>query len=113
MADWADLAWRIAKSYRQGDLFLSLLEKMDKEQSSFLLEEDPVYLCLANWLTQPKNPGRKVTAGELFKEFQRIAEEEKIAFYFKNVKTLGKHLQQILSNLTWFFNVQAEKKDNL
>lgn len=109
MADWADLAWRIAKSRGQGDFFLELLEKMDKEQSAFLLEEDPVYLCLTSWLAHPKNQGRLVTAGELFKEFQVIAEEEKIPFYFKNVRNLGKHLQQVLSNLAEFFTVQAEK----
>lgn len=110
MADWADLAWRIAKSSGKGNLFLELLEKMDKEQSSFLLEEDPVYLCLVSWLNKESNQGRLVTARELFKEFQAIAEEEKIPFYFKNVANLGKHLQHILSNLKEFFDVQAENK---
>jgi hypothetical protein len=109
MADWAKLSWRIAKSYGQGDRFKELLEKMDKEQSSFLLEEDPLYLCLVSWFEKKGNQERKVTAGELFKEFQTIAEEEKIHFSFKSVKVLGKHLQHILSNLKEFFTVQAEK----
>lgn len=113
MADWATLAWRLAKSGGQADVFLSLLEKMDREQSSFLLEDDPVHLCLVSWLDKESNPGRKVGAGELFKEFQTIAEEEKLPFPFRNTKAFGKHLQHILSNLAEFFNVQTEKKKRL
>ena len=112
MADWATLAWRIAKSAGQGDRFLELLEKMDKEQSIFLLEEDPIFLCLDAWLLNKENQGREVTASELYNDFQIIAEKEKISFTFKNTTSFGIHLRNIKSNLAEFFNVQSEKKKN-
>ncbi|MBC8229828.1 hypothetical protein H8E77_09800 [bacterium] len=112
MADFATLAWRIAKSIGQGDEFIWLLEKMDKEQSTFLLEEDPLFLCLDVWLANPNNRGREVTASELFNDFQIIAEKEKISFDFKNVQSLGMHLRNILSNLAEFFDINSAKKKN-
>jgi len=111
MADWADLGWRIAKTQDASDYFIGLLEKMDKEQSIFVLEEDPIFLCLDSWLGIPQNQGREVTASTLYNEFQIIAEKEKTSFTFKNAKSFGIHLQNILGNLREFFDVKAEKKD--
>jgi DNA primase len=112
MADWATLAWRIAKSGGQDDRFLELLEKMDKEQSIFLLEEDPIFLCLDAWLLEKENQGRFVTASELYNDFQIIAEKEKISFAFKNVQSFGMHLRNIISNLSEFFDVSSSKQKN-
>lgn len=112
MADWAELGWRIAKAMQDaGDWFLELLEKMDKEQSTFLLEEDPIFLCLDVWIDKPNNQGREVTASTLYNEFQIIAEQEKMSFTFKNATSFGIHLRNIVSNLEEFFNVKAEKKE--
>jgi hypothetical protein len=111
MADWAELGWRIAKTQSAGDYFVELLEKMDKEQSIFVLEEDPIYLSLDIWLGIPKNNGREVTASTLYNEFQIIAEQEKMSFTFKNAKSFGIHLQNILSDLKEFFDVEAVKKE--
>jgi len=111
MADWAELGWRIAKTQDAGDYFIELLEKMDKEQSIFVLEEDPIFLCLDVWLGIPQNQGREVTASTLYSEFQLIAEKEKMSFTFKNAKSFGIHLQNILSDLKEFFNVEALKKE--
>ena len=112
MADWAELGWRIAKINGQGDEFIALLEKMDKEQSIFLLEDNTVFLCLDAWLAQPNNQGREVTSSTLYNEFQIIAEQDKISFGFKNTTSFGIHLRNILSNLAEFFDVRAEKKQN-
>ena len=111
MADWAELGWRIAKTQNAGDYFIELLEKMDKEQSIFVLEEDPIFLCLDVWLGISQNQGREVTASTLYSEFQLIAEKEKMSFTFKNAKSFGIHLQNILGNLKEFFDVKAEKKN--
>jgi DNA primase len=111
MADWAELGWRIARTQDAGDYFIELLAKMDKEQSIFVLEEDPIFLCLDVWLGISQNQGREVTASTLYNEFQVIAEKEKMSFTFKNAKSFGIHLQNILGNLREFFDVKAEKKD--
>jgi hypothetical protein len=85
---------------------------MDKEQSIFLLEEDPIFLCLDSWMLEKENQGREVTASELYNDFQIIAEKEKLSFTFKNTTSFGIHLRNIKSNLAEFFNVQSEKKKN-
>ena len=112
MADWANLGWRIAKTQGLGDSFVKLLEKMDKEQSMFLLEDNVVFLCLDAWLAEPSNQGREVTSSTLYNEFQIIAEREKMSFTFKNTTSFGIHLRNILSNLAEFFDVRTEKKKN-
>ena len=112
MADWAELGWRIAKINGLGNEFIALLEKMDKEQSIFLLEDNTVFLCLDAWLTQPNNQGREVTSSMLYSELQIIAEQDKISFGFKNTTSFGIHLRNILSNLAEFFDVRAAKKRN-
>ena len=111
MADWAELGWRIAKTQDAGDYFVELLEKMDKERSEFVLEENPIFLCLDIWLANPKNHGREVTASTLYNEFQIVAEQEKMSFTFKNAKSFGIHLRNILGNLKEFFGVEAKKTD--
>ena len=111
MADWAELGWRIAKTQDAGDYFVELLEKMDKERSEFVLEENPIFLCLDIWLAKKKNHGREVTASTLYNEFQIVAEQEKMSFTFKNAKSFGIHLRNILGNLKEFFGVEAKKTD--
>ena len=111
MADWAELGWRIAKTQDAGDYFVQLLEKMNREQSQFVLEEDPIFLCLDIWVNKPGNQGRQVTASTLYYDFQIIAEQEKISFTFKSAKSFGRRLHSILSNLEEFFNVEAKKTD--
>ena len=49
-----------------------------------------------------KEQGREVTASTLYNEFQIIAEKEKMSFTFKNAKSFGIHLQNILGNLKEF-----------
>lgn len=111
MADWAELGWRIAKTQDAGDYFIELLEKMDRERSELVLEENPIFLCLDIWLANPKNHGREVTASTLYNEFQIIAEKEKTSFTFKNAKSFGIHLRNIMGNLKEFFGVEAVKKE--
>ena len=112
MADWATLAWQIAKSTGKGDRFLEILEKMDREQNTFLLEDNSVFLCLDVWVATPNNQGREVDTSTLFKDFQTIAEKENIAFTFKNAQSMGMHLRNIISNLSEFFEITSDKKKN-
>jgi hypothetical protein len=90
---------------------MELLEKMDKERSELVLEENPIFLCLDIWLAKPQNQGREVTASTLHNEFQIVAQQEKISFTFKNAKSFGIHLRNLLGNLKEFFDVEAVKKE--
>ena len=112
MADWAKIAWQIAKVPGYEKTFLDLLDKMDRAQSEFLLEDDPIFLCLDAWLTTKENVGREVMSSTLFNEFQIIAQAERFSFDYKNATSLGIHLRNIIEDLREFFDVGAEKYRN-
>jgi len=109
MADWAELGWRIAKTQDSGDHFVKLLEKMDREQSEFLLEDHPIFQCIDGLLAG----GAKLedlTSSDLYQKLKKYAEEEDIDFAFiKSSRSLGQHLNNILSNLNEFFEITREK----
>lgn len=111
MADWAFLAWRMVKPFGYEEELLNLLSKMESAQSEFLLEDDPIFLCLDAWLAKPENVGREVTAGTLYNEFQIQKETLSISFPYKNTRSFGIHLRNILSDLGEFFNVIAERRN--
>jgi hypothetical protein len=110
MADWADLGWRIAKLGGQENDFLKLLEKMDKEQNEFLLEEHPIFLCLDEWMLLSGNHGREVDASTLYYDCQLLAKGKNINFPYENTVGFAINLRNILSNLKEFWNIKDEKK---
>jgi len=112
IADWAKTAWRIAEIRGQGEEFLDLLNKMDKAQSEFLLEDNPIFLCLSAWLAKPENVGREVMSSTLYNDFQIIAVTLGISFTYKNATSFGIRLRNILDDLREFFEVRAEKYNN-
>ena len=122
MADWAKLGWQIAKKLRKASwsashagyekTFLHLLSKMGTAQSEFLLEDDPIFLCLDAWLAKPANVGREVTSSTLYNDFQIIAQTESISFTYKSTKSFGRRLQNLLDDLREFFDIRAEKRKN-
>jgi len=112
IADWAKTAFKIAEILEQGEEFLALLDKMDKAQSEFLLEDDPIFICLDAWLATKKNVGREVTSSTLFNDFQNIAKEEGISFPYRNATSFGIRLRNIIDDLREFFEVRAEKRRN-
>jgi len=89
-----------------------LLESMDKAQSEFLLEDNPIFLCLSAWLAKPENVGREVTSGILFNDFQIIAVTLGSSFPYKNATSFGIRLRSLIDDLREFFDVKAEKYNN-
>jgi len=112
MADWAKLGWRIATVNGAGKKLLHLLSKMDRAQSEFLLEDDPIFLCLDAWLNKPENVSREVTSGTLYNDFQLIAQGEGISFTYKSARSFGMRLRNLIEALREFFDVNAEKRNN-
>ena len=108
MADWATLGWRISKTSDSADVFLDLLNKMKVAQAEFLLEDDPIAETLEYWLQDSKNPGREVTSGELYKEFIRVAEEDKIPLdkVCSSPSAFGKKLKGLTKSLQNFYRVE-------
>src|SRR3989338_1219657 len=115
IADWADLCWRIADSQGLGIEFQSILKKMTKQQSEFLFEEDPLLPALDSWLDEESNNGRSITTGELYNELQQCCIKLNIRWSYNNSVSLGKRLQNVLTNLKMFFEVvdEGSKRANL
>lgn len=111
MADWATLGWRISKNINAADVFLELLNKMTVAQAEFLLEDDPVAECLEYWLQEPKNVGREITSGELYKEFISVAETNKIPFNeaCSSPRGFGKKIKGSLKALQNFYSVESRE----
>jgi len=112
MADWAKLGWQITRKFSDEKTFVDLLSKMDKAQSEFLLEDNPIFLCLSAWLAAKENVGREVTSSTLYNDFQIIAVTLGISFTYKNTKSFGIRLRNIIEDLRSFFDVKAEKYKN-
>ena len=62
MADFANFGFKI---YNGSEAFIKALEKMDEKQNEFLLEEDSFMELLDEWLENPNNVDREVTAMDL------------------------------------------------
>jgi len=112
MADFAELGWRIAKADNAGDLWLSLLGKMQKERSEFLLFEDPIYQVIHSVLSSGKSV-ENMTTSQLYSVFKEYAEKDNIEFisYVKDTMSLGKRLGHLLHDLQEYFDI-TRYKDN-
>ena len=99
MADWAKLAWNIAKAEKKETFFLSTLDRLNRAQSDFLLEDDSLFTCLLVWLENPNNIGKEFASGTLYNNLQFIATQEDLDFAFKNSKTFGRRLKQLFPTI--------------
>jgi DNA primase len=106
MADFAELGWRIAKTDDAGDLWLALLEKMQKERSEFLLFEDPIYQTIYTVLSTGHTM-EDMTTSQLYSVLRECAEKDDIAFtdYVKSAMSLGKRLGHLLHELQEYFDI--------
>jgi hypothetical protein len=78
---------------------------MDRAQSEFLIEGNPMMECLEIWIENPNNVEREVKVSQLFDEFSTIALEHKIGFSFKSARSMGMHLRHVLSNFQNYFDI--------
>lgn len=108
IADWAHVCWRIADSQGMGNEFNSILNKMTKQQSEFLFEEDSLLPALDLWLEEESNNGRSVTTGELYDDLQQCCIRQNLKWSYNNSISLGKRLQNVLTNLRLFYEVVDE-----
>jgi len=104
MADWANLAYKIACINNQGKKLKGILDIMNKEKSDFLLEDDPFFEALMIWLDNEENHDRGVSANALYVELKEIAENEGINFdrEYKSALSLAMHIKAVLSDLNEF-----------
>jgi len=108
MADWANLAYKIACIDDQGKKLKGILDTMNKEKSDFLLEDDSFFEALMIWLDNKENHGKKIPPNQLFEELKSIAEKNAINFNFKSARSMAMHMTAIASDLNEFIKADFE-----
>jgi hypothetical protein len=108
LADWASLCLEIAESQGLAEVFLKILGKLSQQQSTFVLEDDPLYVCLQIWLDDHANQGKKVDASQLFGELRNVASSHNMDWPYQNVRSFAKRLGNIRSNLQDFFDIDTK-----
>ncbi|MBD3180747.1 hypothetical protein GF312_00545 [Candidatus Poribacteria bacterium] len=107
MADFASFGWKVSDNK---EIFLNILEKITEEQSDFLLEDDPVLICISEWLGSNGNESKPIKAGELFHSLKNIAEENHMYFPCANVISLSTKLWHLKKELEKYFDFEILKK---
>ncbi|OPY83925.1 MAG: hypothetical protein A4E71_02823 [Smithella sp. PtaU1.Bin162] len=108
MADFADFAFKLARYANIKEEVESIFKKLSAEQNQFTLENDPILELLIKWV--PDNNGKEVTANDLYRELNAIAQREGIPFpYRDNVQGLLQHINNNMSNLSQFFNISRRR----
>jgi len=106
MADFASFALKVARAMNaEGDV-KKIFEKLSSEQSSFVIEDDPVFQLLTIWVQKEGNAAREISNNDLCKELGEIAEKEKIDFRYKGrVKSFAQRMANLKANLREFFEI--------
>lgn len=111
MADWEALG-RIISSISPSkiDLWEQLVEIIKSEQSNFLAEGEIVIEAIDTWLSSnPLNPGRWVTARELYTESQQLlfANSKPDSDWPRSVKSFGWRLKNIRDYLKNRYDMES------
>lgn len=106
MADFASFSLKVARAMKVEGEVEKIFEKLSSEQSSFVIEDDPVFQLLTIWTQKEGNAGRWISNKDLCKEFGEIAEKEKIDFRDKGrVKSFAQRMVNMRANLREFFEI--------
>jgi len=110
LADWTELAWKIAKLRGVDTEFLEIADKLESEKSAFLLENDPLCLGLDLWLEDSANEGKELEIQGLFNELQRVCNSNNIDWSYNNARSLAQRIARVKHNLGEFFEVEVKSK---
>jgi hypothetical protein len=99
MADFATFAKRVGDTLRCEKEVSIILDKLSKDQSAFLLEDDPIAQALAVWLEDSANLDRSISSGELFTALTKTAQQGGTLFPFESAVGFGQRFKHIISNL--------------
>jgi hypothetical protein len=109
MADFASFALKFAECEGKRARAIEIFNRMERRQAEFLLEADPIRLCLEEWLKAAENHGREVNSAALRNDLGTIAERLKLEWQYPNPQSLGQRLPHVLSGLQQCFDVTTRK----
>ncbi len=106
MADFAEFGAKVLDVDNRA-WFFDILAKVTSAQTDFLLEDDPFVEVLLLWTAA--NPNIWITANGLFTELVTLAEEKKLTFPYKNVKSVSSKLRHQKASLEQVLTIQKQK----
>lgn len=109
MADFATFALRLADANGGRDVVEAIFARMGEEQDAFSLEGDSLAELLLQWLENPANHGRPVSAKDLYREFSSLSEQHGLDFSYKNSRSMGQRLGNVEHNLRSVARVQVDR----
>jgi hypothetical protein len=109
MADFARFAMAVASVGGQTEMARSVLEKLDSTRADVLLSDEPIAICLEQWLANPQNPGREVNSADLNTELRRLAWTAVETWPYRSARALGQRLSHITTDLRKRFEVDVRQ----
>jgi hypothetical protein len=108
MGEFHDFCLQISHHFGIAEKVKGILDKIGQEQSTFTLDDEPIYELLEEWVE--KHDGREISTTELCSELSKLAEKHNIHFPYKNnVRSFSQKFKNVKSNLEEFFNIQERK----
>ena len=119
LADFVDVAARIGAALGASELMGDLLSLLRRSQNIYATEENPLYLLIDTWLTEPPaegsqmglngvtNIGRTAMGRELFAELSDLAEKRGIRWGFKNEISMGIAIKNMADDLGLHFDIAS------
>lgn len=105
MADFADFTLKIGRHTGLESHLRDIFQKLTMEQSSFTLEDDPIYELLTLWATNG-NSGREITNTDLCSELAKLADAKGMEFPYKEkTKAFSRRMTNVRANLAQFFKI--------
>jgi hypothetical protein len=113
MADFAAFALKVATVWRCREEVCTALAKMEEAQKWLLSEKDPVHQILERWLKIRDNRIRLVGAGELYCEWNSLADQEGVPWPYSSAKSLGLALTHLRPGLESRFGLEVTYDSHL
>ena len=119
LADFAGVADRIGHGLGINSFTNEVLDKLPASQWTFATEENPVYLALDAWLSEPprvvagqmdiptSNVSRRITTHDLFGELRVVTEKTGMPFRVKNATSLGLAIKNMEEELGLHFQIET------
>jgi hypothetical protein len=107
MADFASFALQVATVWGCREEVGQIFSKLEQAQADLVFEDEPIHQVLDLWLMVDTNHGRSMDAGALYREWSRLAKDNRFGWPFDCGRSLGQRLGQLRYALREKFDVEV------
>ena len=108
MAVWADLL--LKTNPKKATYIEGLLQKINRDQISFLIESNPLAMALSIWLKDMNNLGAWRNSGKIRDDLREIASERGLPFKdYEDNQVFGPAMTNIASTFTRLYRVETAR----